>query len=116
MAKRSRHAEYFMMYGCLKCGKGCRMYIDTGLGLGTKTMREHYKPVPMTITCPFCGSHDFVDVSGPCKLKHSVRLNKHMPSFWDVPGDDCGKPMNMDQAKVEYTKAEPAPEDPPSDG
>ena len=111
MAKR--HTNGYMVYGCDHCEKGFKMYLEDTLE--THDPKTH-KPVPFTIQCPFCKSHDCHDVSGKISIPRQ-KLTKRMPAFWNVEGDDCGKPMNMEQAEPEYQKqATPLQASAPGDG
>lgn len=86
----------YMIYGCKDCNKGFTMYLEEGLENGEK-------PVPFSIQCPFCKGHSCYDVGfkkypfGP--KKYDVH-NK--PYFANIEGDECGKPTNMEFAKVEF--------------
>lgn len=97
-----RRVDGYMVYGCDDCGKGFKMYLETGLeGIGDG---KDHKPVPFTIQCPFCngfGCHDVAFKRFPLKKRMSPNGR---PFFANVRGDDSGVPMNMNNAKPEYFK------------
>ena len=97
--KRKRYTNGYMVYGCDACGNGFKMYLEESL---EDDKYQPRKPVPFTIQCPFCKKIECRDVSGV--VKTSRQRLRRVPAFWNVKGEDCGKPMNMELAQPEYRK------------
>ena len=97
---KKRYTNGYMIYGCDNCGQGFRMYLEESLENGGSSQ----KPVPFSIKCPFCGDMSR-DVSfGKIKVPRQL-IKTYMPAFIDIEGDDCGKPIHVNLAKPEFTKA-----------
>ncbi len=79
-----------MKYVCEKCGLAWWMFLEKGL----EEFGENHKPVPFTISCPFCGGFAN-DVSGICKFSDGGY--RELPSgeayFANVDDHDCGIPV-----------------------
>ena len=97
MAKK--HYSYgYMIYGCMECNKGFKMWLEEGL-------EPFKKPVPFAIQCPFCGGYSCYDVGMKVYKTPGIhRIKGDEPYFANVPGDECGKPTHMSNAKVEFVK------------
>lgn len=94
--------DSFMAYGCDSCGKGFRMFLETGLE-GINDGAAH-KPVPFTIKCPFCGNPQCHDLAfRKYQLKQPMNP-KGIPYFANRRDQDSGVPTNMEFAKVEFTR------------
>ena len=104
MGKKRRYTNGYMVYGCSECGRGFRMFLEENLETGG----PDHKPVPFTITCPFCGKPDCRDVSFKKEKLSRQRITPGMPAFINVKGDSCGVPMNLERARVEYAMGERA--------
>lgn len=94
----------YFIYGCDDCKQGFRMFVEHGLE--EKDDGDKHKPVPFIIKCPFCGKNNCKDVSFkkiPCSV--GIYATDNHPYFANVEGDDCGKPMHMDRARVEYRRS-----------
>ena len=100
---RKRYTTGYMVYGCESCKKGFKMYLEESL---EDDKFQPRKPVPFSIRCPFC-KQICHDVSGVIKLQRQ-RLRR-VPAFWNIKGEDCGKPMNMELAVPEFQKNEQPP-------
>ena len=95
------HSDGYMIYGCNDCGKGFKMYLETGL----EGKDPNRKPVPFSIQCPFCKGFSCYDVGfRKFPIDPPIKLTKKMPYFANIDGDECGKPMNMECAVAEYSK------------
>ena len=98
--RRKRYTNGYMIYGCSKCYRGFRMYLQENL----ETQKPGSKPVPFTIVCPFCGSPDCKDVFFR-KFPIPRRLIEgYMPAFVNDKGYDCGRPIHLDRASCEYMR------------
>ena len=98
MAKR-RYTDGYMIYGCSECGRGFKMYLEENL---EKPSQPGCKPVPFTIECPFCKTHNLRDVGFKRFNIPRRRIDGWMPTFVNDAGDPCGRPIHMDRAHVEY--------------
>lgn len=96
--RRKRYTNGYMIYGCSKCGRGFRVYLQENL----ETQKPGSKPVPFVIKCPFCGAPDCKDVFFRKFPIPRCLIGASMPAFVNDKGDECGRPIHLDRASCEY--------------
>lgn len=97
-----RRVDGYMVYGCNDCGRGFKMYLETGIeGIGDG---DNHKPAPFSIQCPFCNGFDCHDVAFQRFNLKQKRNPKNLPFFANFKNHDCGTPINLEFAKPDFFK------------
>lgn len=102
---KRRYTTGYMIYGCDSCKLGFKMYLEESL---ENDKAQPRKPVPYVIKCPFCGKLECRDVSFKKIKLPRQRILPRMPAFVNMKGDPSGVSINLERAKPEFRKPDPA--------